>query len=1197
MSDLNRVEEMLTALEDHTSTALDDRTLRDMFAAVEQVEEATARRPRWKLYASLAACAAMLLIGAWLARDRPSSPSAQPPQVVDDQYPVLRGERLQREQLLAKDGYAQRDLPGLRRLLSTGLPETQAMAATMLVELGDRGALDLLRTLAASWSGDPGDNPFETAVNRLDILEPNRPVSEPNRAPVDANQVTDTPTYEPETGIAGVVVDELTGEPIVGAEVLRRSSDANGAVTDERGVFKLTGMRSGSRVYASFIAPGYTSKRVINRVEAGQVTQGLRVTLGRGSRVTGEVVDTQGHPVVGAEVATFHFTSRPARTDAQGRYLIDGLNPLVDGYSLQVEHPDYPAFSTRFAPGPVGQTVHLDAVLKPGVTIFGTVRDPAGRPLAGVRVANTTSGAMWNCLRARTDAQGRYELRNVDIGEFVLWAVKEGFAPFVSSTNLTVEESRQRIDIRMIEATPLSGRVLDQAGAPVPNVRAIIDEYEDVRNMDCRRATTDANGLFVLSDAPAQGLLSLRVYGQGVSAETFPVDWTERPLELYVTRAGRIYGQVVDIHTDEPLNRFKVKMTFSQVETSPGGYSASWNREGHSFENEAGEFDTGSEDLAVGGAYCMTVMAEGYDRVTLDPVWVQAIAAEPDRTLFQLRPATALARRVVDPEGNPVPDAVIGVFAETERSDPSYWARFATDEQGIFVLSGLGEDQRYVQITAPGFANHLCYRADLGGDDASADVILVPGATLVGAVTDPAGHPYVDVQVRVRQIQTHGLDLPFGARSVRTDERGRYLLTEVPVGALEVSFESFLRERLARKTCTVQAGETLELNLNQEEGLVLSGSIHERGVPRADVDVRFEVDNREYFGARTDRQGTFRIPGITVDRGELSVHHTDNYNDDYRQRVTLPQARDIEIDLAGLTLQGRLPALHHDREDLRLIVRRWSEDVNAERRVAGQWINDHRAGRTVDITPEGGFTCGRLEPGHYYLILRHAGQDLAITDEFELSVARPMPDPEFRTETGSLRVQVLDASSHQPVAGAACVMANEGQWPGGQGRVDERGEIAFAELLHGRYQATVTAPKYLPVQSEWIAIDSDSTVQTTVLLHPAAMATFVLSERLKARIGTRHVVIRCRVTDLASESLVLPLSPWDDDIEHGTSMPLSGEADETTSLLELPAGSYRLQYRVRPYDVERRVIEGACYEGAATVDLTTGQVTSIPIGD
>ena len=45
MSDLNHIEKMLTALEDHTSAAFDERTLRDMLAAVET--GVAARKPRW----------------------------------------------------------------------------------------------------------------------------------------------------------------------------------------------------------------------------------------------------------------------------------------------------------------------------------------------------------------------------------------------------------------------------------------------------------------------------------------------------------------------------------------------------------------------------------------------------------------------------------------------------------------------------------------------------------------------------------------------------------------------------------------------------------------------------------------------------------------------------------------------------------------------------------------------------------------------------------------------------------------------------------------------------------------------------------------------------------------------------------------------------------------------------------------------
>lgn len=822
MSTINAVEEMLVGWEDHTSPAFDERTLNAMHAAMGAKGGGSSARRSWSFFAKVSAVAAMVLLCfalLWVWR------SSSPSQVPDTGKNIPIAVQLQQERLLAETYFADQNLAGLHQLLRTGLPPTQSLVSGMIVKLNDRSALELLHRLAATWTGDPGENPFQTAIDQLTVPEPNESVPAPNEVTNDIKPTMKQRPPQSETGVAGVVVDELTGEPIVGAQLFGGVSDPNYALTDVKGSFTLTGLRPSADAYICIIAPGYTSKRIIQPVIAGQIRKGIRIRLGRGSRVAGIVSDVHGLPVGRAEVETFHFTNRPVFTDAEGRYEIDGLNPLVDQYLLHVTHPNYPAISTAFTPGPVGQAVQVDPVLKPGVAISGTVTNAAGEPLNGVKVANTTSGAMWNCLRSRTDAQGSYTLKNVDVGEFVLWAVQRNYAPFVHKTTLLEAEGDLHLDIQMVKATPLQGRVIDQAGQPVPQVRVIIDEYEDVRNMDCRRARTDVNGVFILPDTPAEGALSLRVYGQGVSARDFPVDWNQDPLVLQVSRAGRIYGQVVDAETGQPIPSFTVKMTFSKVEKSPGGYSSSWNRQGHLFESTQGQFDTGREDLAVGGGYRMTVIAEGYDRLTLDPARVQTPSAEPERTVFALRKATVLAARVVDPAGHPVSEATIGVFSESERSEPMHWTRFAADERGVFVLEGLGEDQGYVQITAPGYADYLCYRSDLideSGDPV--DVILQPGATLRGRVVDRQGEPLAGIRVHASPVgQRHDLDLPpFARRFTRTNKEGFYELGGLTAGRLHVCFETPERENLAKLPCTVGAGETKELNLDLGSGLVLT---------------------------------------------------------------------------------------------------------------------------------------------------------------------------------------------------------------------------------------------------------------------------------------------------------------------------------------------------------------------------------------
>jgi len=176
-------------------------------------------------------------------------------------------------------------------------------------------------------------------------------------------------------------------------------------------------------------------------------------------------------------------------------------------------------------------------------------------------------------------------------------------------------------------------------------------------------------GVFVIANAPAEGKIVLNLFAGGISGSLQEFELGQQEYILKVRRAGRIYGKVVTDTTGEPVPEFLVKMTFSSAGGLGGSYSATWNREGYSFKSPEGLFDTGQESLPVGGNYKMTVFAQGFDPLTLDPVLVQPVAEDPNRTVFRLKPATVLAGVVVDGQGNPVKDAVVALFSKAERLD------------------------------------------------------------------------------------------------------------------------------------------------------------------------------------------------------------------------------------------------------------------------------------------------------------------------------------------------------------------------------------------------------------------------------------------------------------------------------------------------------------------------------------------------
>ncbi len=783
------------------------------------------------------AVAAALVVGIFILVSHLTgreAPQPAPGPTAAEDRPVVEledaADPTQEELALARSLYEQGDIAGLVSLLQSGTDKTKIKVAQYLGEIGNGSAIAALQSLAAQWQGAPDANPFRKAIDaiqeRLGETEPEQTeTAEPNAPAAEPSVLATEPSTPKEsvTGIAGIVLDKLTQKPIAGAAVGYRLSDPNAtAHTDEAGRFVLTGLRAFERRYISVIAQDYISRRIVTRVVGDQLTEGLLIELDRASRVAGKVTDPGGHPIAGATVKTFHFTNRPVVTGPDGNFEIDGLSPVVDSYSLHATHPNYPAVSLRFSPGAAGLTVYQDVILTPGADVFGRVTDPNGQPLAGVTVGNTASRSMWNCITTTTDAQGHYRLKNADLGGLILWAVHSNHALHVQQRMLGEGTSEEQIDIQLDAGIPLHGRIVDDAGEPVPGVNLVIHAYNGVSNLDNKRYTSNAEGWFTIPHAPREGDLTLNPFGGGISGKLQEFELGQAEYAVLVRRAGRIYGKVLAEATDDPITEFTVKMTATEVGERTYGYAAMWNREGVTFKSSKGHFDTGREDVPVGAGFKMTVFAQGYDALVLDPVTVQPIAPDPNRTVFRLRTATLTAGVVVDAEGNPIEDATIAVYAKSERWEPGHWRKFATDAAGVFVISGVSDDQEYLYITASGFAPHAGLRSELGSADGTpARIALAAAARAFGVVLNEQGQPRPGMRVEVSKTRDDNDKLlydryPVVSRSTTTDKNGYYELLELPVGRCMVYLKSSSGEDRGSKRATFSPGQATQVDFGGE---------------------------------------------------------------------------------------------------------------------------------------------------------------------------------------------------------------------------------------------------------------------------------------------------------------------------------------------------------------------------------------------
>lgn len=349
-----------------------------------------------------------------------------------------------------------------------------------------------------------------------------------------------------------VTVLDAEGQPLAGEKVRHRSPTANpgmlmmgggpSEVTDSEGRARFENLEPGLHAFALgagddglMMLPGGGGGRFAMRVEAEGIEAGgdewSEVLIGQGEAhelqlvaplrltLTGTILEA-GVPLRGAtlsleeagggeadlpSLSMFGGGGPTARTNGAGEY--EFANVEEGSYELVVEHPDR-AMPARYELVVQSGRERFDVDL-PLTIVEGTIRDPFGEPVVGVRVrarksrgpqrqvmfiasfagggdATVTSGLDGPGGRVTTDAEGRYRLRGVlaDV-PLVIAAEGSGMQP-VESEELELFEGQTKrdVDLEMVEGGELVVTVLTADGEPaeqvVVNASYIGDEFERV---------------------------------------------------------------------------------------------------------------------------------------------------------------------------------------------------------------------------------------------------------------------------------------------------------------------------------------------------------------------------------------------------------------------------------------------------------------------------------------------------------------------------------------------------------------------------------------------------------------------------------------------------------------------------------------------------------------------------------------------
>ncbi len=399
--------------------------------------------------------------------------------------------------------------------------------------------------------------------------------------------------------IRGRVLDS-SGNPIAGAEVRTIGAMGFGGGSTNRsaadGTYRVAGAAAAGAeaggmggfggTMVTVKASGWIQKPdsmsvVTANAKDGEVVHDI--TMLAGAIVRGKVIDSDGSPVVGAEVQIaagggFDMASmmgggggRKVTTAADGTYEIRDVSPSTPDDSAMSsirealapgsppsEPPQAPKLSSRVSVTAedrvaaksepflveAGATVDAPTVkLSAGATLRGKVREPSGRPAVGATVEvsmerdgtpnfeEMVGGA--KAKSAKTDSDGAFVVRALGKAKGSVVAKAKGFAPAKAAIEVG-DVDPAPIELRLHEVGTLKGRVLTPGGEPIEGATISVSGSaggSDAAYVESAFASADKEGNFQFEGLP-RVVVSLSVAAKGHRGRTVSGSVGGEPVEV-----------------------------------------------------------------------------------------------------------------------------------------------------------------------------------------------------------------------------------------------------------------------------------------------------------------------------------------------------------------------------------------------------------------------------------------------------------------------------------------------------------------------------------------------------------------------------------------------------------------------------------------------------------------------------------------
>ena len=681
-------------------------------------------------------------------------------------------------------------------------------------------------------------------------------------------------------------------------------------------------------------------------------------------QLEGQVLDELDDPVEGAEVWLSSSPERTTKTDADGGFTFDKL--VGRRYSVS-------ARTGEMVGGPITQQLTSTSQpvvirLRKGAALtVRVVAEADGKPVAGAAVEVRDMIDQ----KATTDAEGVARFKGVNPGWTGVVATAPGFAPADGGTFVAGATSDAEIRLLMKPGVAVSGKVVDENGAPVANARVVRQNAGRFwgGGGDVKRdgVTTSATGEFQIASVPSGSFRFVAYHDRLApgSSEPVSVDGVHPTtgVTIVMKPGGTVLGKVVD--------KNKQPVAFATVQIAPKE-TVDWQIWGDMRRvttNTRGEF-------AIRALPRKVVRLRAEAETAASAVLDVDLSANPDQTGIELvlDITGMIAGVVVDSANQPVAEVQVAAMrdfwgGDNENYGMSGFSSATTDGGGAFQITGLADGQYKLTahrtgMSAEGGWEQQGTMAQVG--DTKVRLVLPRPGGIKGTLVLASGDPPALARVSM------------GWQKVAPAIGGTFLLEDVQPGKHDLTIRGPEFAEKSKRDVEVKEGEIVDVGtITLERGRRIAGKVVDKtgaGVAGATVRVgemlwtegaqsgSEDEGLQQMMGFRTattSEDGSFAIVGIPKKGGSIVAEHkTIGRSDALKLPAGTADLPDTRLALHGFgSIAGRVT---HKGQPLAAMVMATATTGGA------QLV-------TVQAGPDGNYVIDRISEGKHRLSAMQMG--------------------------------------------------------------------------------------------------------------------------------------------------------------------------------------------------------------------------------